>query len=416
MKTLGIHPRYLWFLAIAAATALPPVFSGSSTITMIDLMAIMAVLATSYNMLFGQAGLLSLGHAIFYGVPGLMTLHVMNAVIDNNWPVPVIVVPVIGGLIGSLLALVIGRVAAKRSGTAFAMITLGLGQLIVSAAPIFPTIFGAEAGIETNRSRLLPVFGLTFGSDVQVYFLIMTWSVVLIAAMYALTRTPFGLACNALRDNSQRAEFLGFSTRHVRYLALILSGFFAGAAGALAGIYFESMNAEAVSAAQSSNLVLMTFIGGTTEFWGPTIGAILVTGVGSRLSDYTDAWLMYYGIMFLFVTMYMPGGIAGWIIRHVKVARSGRLFGLVPPYLLAVAASAPFLAGGVLLVELGYHTLGDSAVADPQFILFGQSVTGLTAGPWLVGLAAVIAGAMLVNKIWPRVTDAWSYATSGAKS
>ncbi len=153
---------------------------------------------------------------------------------------------------------------------------------------------------------------MNFGPQLQVYYLIAAWTFVVHPAMYAFTRTPFGRMCNAVRDNPERAEFVGYSTQAVRFIAFCLAAFFAGIAGGLAAINFEIMNAASVGAQQSGVVLLMAFIGGVGAFAGPIVGAILITFLQIMLTDITGAWLLYFGLMFILCVMFFPGGIVGW--------------------------------------------------------------------------------------------------------
>ena len=129
----------------------------------------------------------------------------------------------------------------------------------------FAGFFGGEAGISTNRTVGQPLLGLNFGPPLQVYYLVAAWCFACMLAMYALTRTPLGRMANAVRDNPERAEFIGYDTRKVRFLQLGLSAFFAGVSGALSCINFEIVSAENVSALRSGGVLLATFIGGISS-------------------------------------------------------------------------------------------------------------------------------------------------------
>ena len=165
------------------------------------------------------------------------------------------------------------------------------------------------------------------------------------AAMYALTKTPFGRACNAVRDNPERAQFIGFNPQMVRYIAFCLSGFFAGIAGGLAAINFELVNAAAVGAQQSGTVLLAAYIGGIGSFMGPVFGAVLIAYLEAMLSDLTEAWQLYFGLMFVAAVMFAPNGIAGLLTMHEPLwaARAYRSMGrLAAAYLLALPAALLF--------------------------------------------------------------------------
>lgn len=157
---------------------------------------------------------------------------------------PLVLIPLVGGLAGMFFAILLGFVTTKKSGTTFAMITLGIGELVASMALMFPEFFGGEGGITTDRVYGKPFFGITFGPAIEVYYLIAVYCFVCTAAMFAFTGTPLGRILNAVRDNPERVEFIGYNTQRVRYFAFIIAGFFAGIGGGLAAINFEIVTGE----------------------------------------------------------------------------------------------------------------------------------------------------------------------------
>ena len=138
--------------------------------------------------------------------------------------------------------------------------------------------------------------------------------------MFAFTRTPLGRMLNAVRDNPERVEFIGYSTQRVRYLSFIIAGFFAGIAGGLYALNFEIVTAEVVGAGRSGAYLFFTFLGGATFFFGPIIGAVLMILGFALFSELTKAWLLYLGLIFMFMVMYAPGGIASLIMMNLRVA------------------------------------------------------------------------------------------------
>jgi branched-chain amino acid transport system permease protein len=396
-----------WFLTSAILAGLPLLFNSGSALSMLSLSGIMVILALSYNLLYGQTGMLSFGQAVYYGLGGYIAVHVINVVVAHHMAIPAIAFPFVGGLGGLAFAALTGWFATKRSGTSFAMITLGLGELVIALSSIMTGFFGEEDGIGTNRTELAPFIGYHFGPQIQMYYLIAAWCLTCMMAMFAIRRTPFGLACSAVRDNSQRAEFVGHNSQAVRYMAFCIAGFFTGIAGALSVINFEIINATALNGAQSGSMLLMTYIGGTGSFFGPIIGAVLITFLRIMLSDYTDAWLMYYGVLFILVVMYLPGGIAGWLTMHAPIVRRGQIHKLFPSYGLLFWPLLFALVGSVLLIELSYHVLNGSPRVASRFRFFGIFVDGTIFAPWLAGTVALIGGAYVAARLWPRVVAAW---------
>ena len=142
--------------------------------------------------------------------------------------------------------------------------------------------------------------------------------------MYAITRTPLGRMCNAVRENPERAQFVGYNPQTVRFIAFSLSGFFAGIAGALAAINFEIVNSSYVGLGQSGVVLLAAYIGGVGYFIGPVIGAIIVTYLQVMLSDVTAIWQLYFGLLFIVIVMFAPNGIAGLLAMHQPLWRARR--------------------------------------------------------------------------------------------
>ena len=239
------------------------------------------VACLSYNMLLGQGGMLSFGHAVYTGLGTFVAVHAMLGIADRSFPIPMSVVPLIGGVAGMFFAALFGYVTTKKAGTPFAMITLGIGELVAPMVLIIPEFFGGEGGITVNRTAGPAVLGITFGPQIQVYYLIAIYTFLATVAMFAFTRTPLGRMLNAVRDNPERVEFIGYSTQRVRYFSFVIAGFFAGIAGGMYAVHFEIATPDVVGALRSGVYLLFTFLGGATFFFGPIIGAILMV-VGYR--------------------------------------------------------------------------------------------------------------------------------------
>jgi branched-chain amino acid transport system permease protein len=408
--------RYgIWLAAVLLMIGLPFFAHSGSALTMLSLIGIMIIFALSYNMLLGQTGMLSFGHAVYYGLGAFFVVHAMNAIIRAKYPVPLPALPLVGGVAGLTFAVIFGSVSTRRGGTAFAMISLGLAELVASSSLILRSFFGGEEGITTNRTRLYRLFDWNFGSQLQVYYLIAGWCIVCMVAMYAITRTPFGRMCNAVRENPERVEFIGYSPTMVRFIAFCLSGFFAGIAGGLAAINFEIVNASYVGLQQSGTVLLAAYIGGIGHFVGPVLGAILVTYLQVMLSDVTEIWQLYFGLMFIAVVMFAPGGLAGLLMMHASLLRARTLHRLAGPYALLSGAAAIVAIGLILLIELTYRLMAKAADGSAMR-MFGVSFDAASPVPWIVMTVLIAGGALLVRLIWPVVTQAWSDATAAVRA
>ena len=390
-----------WLLGALAFAVGPVVFPSGAALTMMSLMGIMIVFALSYNMLLGETGMLSFGHAVYYGFGALFAIHAMNAVAAGGLPVPLPLIPIVGGVGGLVFGLAFGWVSTRRGGTAFAMISLGLAELVASMANIFRSVFGGEEGISTNRTKLFRIFDLGFGPQIQVYYLVAAWCLLCMLLMYGIRRTPLGRMCNAVRENRERVQFVGYDPQVVRYAAFCLASLFAGVAGALAAINFEIVNGTYFGAAQSGIVLLAAFIGGTGHFIGPVLGAILVTWLQVMLSDVTEIWQLYFGLLFMAIVMFAPGGLAGLLVSHKPLLRPDALGRIIPAYGAMLVAGLVALTGAVLAIEMGFRLLahpGETVLAP-----FGLRLDAAQLPPWLAAAALAVAGACLRRRAVRRV-------------
>jgi branched-chain amino acid transport system permease protein len=401
--------RYgVWIALAAVLLVLPLIFSTRLALSTMSLMGTMIIFALSYNMLLGQTGLLSFGHAVFFGLGGFVTVHMLNLA-GGGFSLPLPLYPVFGALGGLFFGMLFGAVATKRAGTAFAMITLGIGELVASSALILRRFFGGEEGITTDRTDVMSFFGYSFGPQVQVYYLIAIWCFVSMALMYAITRTPFGRMCNAVRDNAQRVSFIGYDPSTVRFIAFSLAGTFAGVAGGLSAVNFEIVNAAQMGAVESGSVVLMTYIGGVGNFAGPIIGAILITWLQLTLSDATSVWPLYVGLLFIGVVMFAPGGIA-WLLAQQKPLFVARTFQRVLPYYaLMLVPGIVAIAGLSLLIETS-HQLSITAAYGPHMTIYGIGFDATSATPWLLGVVLFIVGLWLFLRAARLTRDAYDAA------
>jgi branched-chain amino acid transport system permease protein len=384
--------HWLAWGAIAVVMLVAPwCFTSGFALSLMSRMGIAIVFGLSFNLLFGQAGMLSFGHAVYAGLGAFAVVHALNRIGAGQLWLPVSLLPLVGGLAGALAAVVLGYIATRRSGTTFAMITLGIGELVIAAAAMVPSVFGGEAGISTNRVAGAPVFGITFGPDRQVYYLIALWCFGAMLAIRAWSRTPLGRIANAVRDNAERAAFIGYDPRRVRYLVLIAGAFFAGIAGGLSAILFEIASAEHLGAARSGSVLLATFIGGTGVFFGPVLGAVVYVLFAVALSGVTRAWLFYLGLLFVLTVMFAPGGLAGLAMR-LTAWRHARARVLA----CGLAAGALLLAALVLTVEMVYRLRLDRD-AGTVLQLPGIDVDASAAAPWLLAGACWLLGLVLLS-------------------
>ena len=407
--TPSMHRRRwaLWGgFALLLVTA-PLVLRSSLSISLLSQMGIAILACLSYNILLGQGGMLSFGHAVYTGLGAYMAMHALNAVSAGALALPVSLVPLVGGLAGLGFAVLLGYVTTRKAGTPFAMITLGVGELVAAVSLMFSGFFGGEAGVAGNRVVGPAVMGITWGPALQVYYLIAVYTFAGVALMYAFTQTALGRLLNAVRDNAERVEFIGYSPQRLRYLAFIISGFFAGVAGGLAALNFEIVTPEVVGSARSGAYLLFTFLGGTTVFYGPILGGVLMVLATVLLSGLTQAWLLYLGLVFLFMVMYAPGGLASLIEMNRPLAAQGRLRAVVPDYLALAAAGLLILLGAGAGVEMLYHLQLNESLGDNVRYL-GMELATRQWSTWVAAGLTALAGLAVFERVRRRLRAKWA--------
>lgn len=403
-----------WAFAAAALIVLPwvPGLDSGFARSLLTQMGIAAVFALSYQLLLGQAGLLSFGHAVYFGLGGYAAIHLLRAV-NAGLPIPVPFVPLAGAAAGLGAGLFFGALTTRKAGTIFALISLGVGELVHAASLMLPSFFGGEEGITASRTRAPPFLGFDFASQVQVYYVIAFWLVIAAAAMYAFMLTPVGRLANAVRDNPERVEFIGYNPQRVRFIVFTAAATFAGLAGGLHAINYEIVANEAVGAVRSGAVLLMVYIGGLGHFAGAIVGAIAITWLQVSLSDYTTAWMLYLGLLFMAIILFAPGGLVGIVAMHAPIARTPALQRVLKAYAAALPPVAAMLLGAIALLEMAYRR-STQPDAGARMKLFGIALDTSTPWPWVAAASLAVAGCVAVRWTWPRVTAAWQLAREEA--
>lgn len=412
---IGTRTTVLLLAALGLLVILPLFLSPNLLNAGIKMM-IAALFALAFTLAMGQAGMLSFGHAAYYGLGAFAALHLMRAVEHKLFGFPTPLIPLAGALFGFLFGLAFGWFATQRTGVYFSMVTLALAELLFTLAPTWNTLFGGESGISTIRG---PSWGMNFGSDADVYYLTLGWFVVSAWCMWAFTKTPVGRLALALRDNEQRVRFLGFNTHIARTLIFAISCLFAGVAGALLAIANEAANYTIFSAQASANVVLQTFIGGAGTFFGPALGAMIMTFFARITSDLTRSWLLYQGLIFVLVMLFAPQGLGGLVDLHARKVRANGWKHLVAPYLLCLVVGLLLIAGLVFVVESIHVVLTDAYFAKRTaakgewvpYELFGRSFSPFSPLTWAIPIVLVAVGGALLPMARRITARAWLAAT-----
>ncbi|KWB15364.1 branched-chain amino acid ABC transporter permease [Burkholderia cepacia] len=351
--------------------------------------AALVVLALSYNLQLGTTGLLSFGHAAFAGLGAFAAAHWFN---HMGGPLPLL--PLVGGVAGAGFGFVAGLLATRRSGTAFAMITLGLGECVAAAAWSVPAWFGGLGGVPIDRAGGSTWGGWQFGAPAHAYAVIAAWCVASAWAMHALTHTPLARLANAVRDNPARVAALGTDPRRVRLAMVTCASFFTGIAGTLTLIDVELATPDSVSMARSATVLIATVIGGTGAFFGPAAGAAVLTALSVVVAGVSRAWALYLGVLFVVIVVAAPRGIAGIAQAVAHALRRGAPGAERWRLLCGIGACVFWGVAVVCAAELGYAWR--FAQDDGSGLAFGAwGIDADTPAGWAVACSAAGIGALL---------------------
>jgi branched-chain amino acid transport system permease protein len=276
-----------WALVILALVAIPVVISSSFYLGIVTHALILAILALSLNVLIGHAGMTSLGHAVYLGIPAYAVAWLST---QAGWgPIQSIIVAMV---LGTATSAFFGILALRASGLGFLMITLALGQVMWGIAYRWVDLTGGDNGIRLDHRPVLLGF-----------------LVVALFCLWQLDRSPYGACLRGTRDQPRRMRMLGHDVWRIRYLAFITSGFWGSVAGVLYCYDYTYVSPQALSLPQSAEALLMVVLGGAGTLAGPVLGAIIITVIKTVVSSYVDRWYSLLGLTFIVVVMLMPRGI-----------------------------------------------------------------------------------------------------------
>jgi branched-chain amino acid transport system permease protein len=318
--TLG--RRIPWgLLVVVAALFVPALGSRFYTFVATDI-AILALFAVSLNLLLGYTGLVSFGHAAYFGVGAYTT-----GILMKKLGLPFLLAFPAGGVMAGLVALVFGVFCVRLTKIYFAMLTLAFAQIVWAICFKWNDVTGGEQGMpEIPYPTLdwmgrLPLLGDLRTSD---HFYLLT--VVLVGlCLWVLRRivgSPFGRILTTIRENPERAEFIGVNVRRFELAAFVIAGAFAGLAGALFGIFNRGVFPDFVYWPKSSEALIMTILGGMNYFYGPAVGALVLLVLNQQITSYTQYWPFILGTILIVLLFAFPGGIVGAL--HTVVRRWGR--------------------------------------------------------------------------------------------
>ena len=272
-----------------------------------------ALFACAFNLMIGYVGLLSFGHAAFFGMGSYIT-----AWTAKNWGLSAELAILLGGLTGGVLGLVLGFIAIRRQGLYFAMITLALAQMVYFFCLQAPFTHGEDGIQQVPRAQL---FGLiSMRPDMHIYWLVAAVFLIGFLFIHRVVHSPFGQVLKAIRENEPRATSLGYRTDDYKLIAFVLSTFIAGLAGGTKALVFGIATLTDVNYAMSGEVVLMTLLGGLGTIFGPVMGALVLTTMEQYLAQF-GAWVtVTQGAIFIVCVLAFRRGIIGELAARLRIA------------------------------------------------------------------------------------------------
>ncbi len=321
MPTLFSRSTLAWLLLIGALALFPwlaTVAGQDFYIGVVIRIMIFAIAASSLNLILGYGGMVSFGHAAFFGLGAYAASIAVVHGADNVW-----LVWMLAAVVGGLSAFVVGYVATRTRGAYFIMITLAMGQLFYF---LFVGLrqYGGDDGLRMPERPALGL-GLDISSEPVFYAVVLLWTVLMHLMLARLVRSRFGLALEAVRENEQRMGAIGYSTRQYRIIAFVVAGVMAGVAGALLAMHNQFVSPKMLHWSQSGTLMIMVALGGMGRLHGGFIGAAALLLLEEVLSSYFSYWHIYVGAVLLLVVMVSPDGLAGLsrLFRRAPAATVG---------------------------------------------------------------------------------------------
>ncbi len=276
---------------------------------------IMGLAAMALNFLLGFTGVLSFGHAAYFGL-GAYGVGMTIKFLAQSTPLGMLV----GVVTGTIAAAIIGALIAKRRGVYFAMVTIAFGQVFYFIAFRWNNVTGGDDGLNNWRRQAIDLgFGtLDITKDTTFYYFALAIFAVSVAIMALLIRSPFGRTLVAIRENERRARFLGIPVEQHIWLSFVISCFFVSLAGTLYALLSNFTDPRALRWDMSGNFVIMAVLGGMRSFWGPLVGAAIFVVLQDYVSSQTENWMSFIGAFFMLVVLFFPRGILGIVKRRLS--------------------------------------------------------------------------------------------------
>ena len=307
-RRLVQHPMPWVFLLFAVLPFLLP-FIGGYTYLGTEVL-IWSIFALGFNIVLGYTGLPSFGHGAFFGVGAFAMAILQLRVMQGMW-IPMAISAFAGALFGAL----VGLFVAKKRGIYFALLTIAFSQMFWFITWQWDTVTGGEdglAGVNRTAIQLPGLPGIDLNDVTVFYYFVFVVFVICTLLLWTIVHSPFGRTLQAIRFNETRAKCIGYNTPLYKWLAFTVSCAFAGLAGALYTLLRNAAFADVMHWTQSGNAVMMVLLGGgMSNFFGPILGAAVFIVLRDLFSAFTEHWMLIYGLLFMFVIVFVPEGILG---------------------------------------------------------------------------------------------------------
>ena len=304
---------WIWAGLVVLGLLLYPQFVSRYYIVLSTEVVILALLATSYNLIFGYAGMVSFGHAAFFGL-GAYAM----AILTKNYGSPMLVGLLAAPVIAAIFAFVIGWFCMRTIRLYFALLSLAFAQLLYVIVYQWVDVTGGSDGIHgVPRPEAL-------GSYASYYYFALATTILCMLLMWFIVNSPFGWSLRAIRENTQRSQFLGINDRFYKVIAFTIAGAFAGVAGGLYSQFQKWADPDLLFWTTSANPVLMSILGGMFSFVGPSVGAVVFVALREIIKVRTDYWPLVLGSVLLGMVLALPGGIVGFVVAIARRLLSSR--------------------------------------------------------------------------------------------
>ncbi len=305
--------RWLWAGLVVLGLIIYPQLVSRYYIVLSTEVVILALLATSYNLIFGYAGLVSFGHAAFFGL-GAYAM----ALLTKNYGSPMLLALIAAPVVAAVFASVIGWFCMRTIRLYFSLLSLAFAQLLYVIVYQWASLTGGSDGLQGVP---LPEI---LSSYAAYYYFALGVTLLCMLIMWFIVNSPFGWSLRAIRENTQRSQFLGINDRFYKVIAFTLAGAFAGVAGGLYSQFQKWADPELLFWTTSANPVLMSILGGMFSFVGPSVGAVVFVGLREVIKVRTDYWPLVLGGVLLFLVLSVPDGIVGFLVGKARLFMGGK--------------------------------------------------------------------------------------------